>query len=119
MAAELKNVMVEWIELKQNIADARKDIKVLSQREKELAETIKQHMIQQDVEDVKIQDKKIKLRSKVVKTSITRPVIETGLGVYFAGDALKVETAIKTIIDNAPEKERFTLSLTNGVSRRS
>jgi Family of unknown function (DUF5760) len=117
MAADLKSVMVEWIELKKNIADARKDIQLLSRREKELAEQIKNHMIEQDVEDVKIQDKKIKLRSKVVKTGITRPVIETGLGVYFAGDTVKVETVIKTIIDNAPEKERFTLSLVNGVSR--
>jgi hypothetical protein len=111
MADRLKTVITEWIDLKKHLASARKDIQVLSKREKALAEDIKTMMLENEVEDVKIQDKKIKLRTKTVKAGITKDVIQHGLSVFFSGDAVKVETVIKTIVDNAPSKERTTLLL--------
>ena len=109
--SEFKNAMSEWIELKKHIVDARKDISVLVKREKELAEIIKQNMIQNDVDDVKLQDKKVRLNKKNSKGGITKDVIQTGLNTYFSGDTVKVEGAMKAIIDSAPVKERFTLSV--------
>ena len=103
--------MTEWIELKKHITQARKDLSVLSKREKELSEFIKQSMVKNDVEDVKIQENKVRLRTKNSKGSITKDVIQTGLTSYFSGDAVKVEGAMKAILDSAPVKERSTLSL--------
>lgn len=111
MASDLKNVMTEWIELKKQIAQARKDMSVLVKREKELSEAIKQTMKQNDVDDVKIQENKVRLRTKNAKGSITKDVIQTGLTTYFSGDVVKVEGAMKAIIDSAPVKERSTLSI--------
>lgn len=109
--SDFKSVMTEWIEIKKHIAQARKDISMLVKREKTLSEVIKQNMIQNDVEDVKISDKKVRLRVKNAKGSITRDVIQTGLMSYFGGDAVKVEGAMKAIIDSAPVKQRSTLSI--------
>ena len=109
--ADLKSIMTEWIELKKHITQARKDLSVLSKREKELSEFIKQSMVQNDVEDVKIQENKVRLRTKNAKGSITKDVIQNGLATYFSGDAVKVEGAMKAILDSAPVKQRSTLSL--------
>jgi hypothetical protein len=109
--SDLKSIMTEWIELKKHITKARKDISVLSKREKELSEIIKQSMVKNDVEDVKIQDNKVRLRTKNAKGGITKDVIQTGLTAYFSGDTVKVEGAMKAILDSAPVKQRATLSL--------
>ncbi len=109
--SDFKSAMTEWIDLKKQITEARKDISVLVKREKALSEFIKYNMTQNDVEDVKIQDKKVRLRTKNAKGGITREVIVTGLTTYFSGDVVKVEGAMKSIIDSAPVKQRATLSI--------
>lgn len=114
MATDLKTVMTEWIELKKHLAQARKDLSLLAKREKMLSEIIKQNMVQNDVEDVKIQDNKVRMRTKNAKGGITKEVIHTGLTSYFSGDAVKVEGAMKAIIDSAPVKQRSTLSILKG-----
>ena len=65
--SDLKSVMTEWIELKKHITQARKDLSVLSKREKELSEFIKQSMVKNDVEDVKI----LTARYNTIKIIIT------------------------------------------------
>jgi hypothetical protein len=114
MTSELKTVMTEWIELKKHLAQARKDLSLLAKREKMLADVIKQNMVQNDVEDVKIQDNKVRMRTKNAKGGITKEVIQSGLTSYFSGDAVKVEGAMKAIIDSAPVKQRSTLSILKG-----
>jgi hypothetical protein len=112
--SDFKNAMTEWIELKKHLAQARKDLSLLAKREKMLAEIIKQNMVQNDVEDVKIQDNKVRMRTKNSKGGITKDVIQSGLSSYFSGDAVKVEGAMKAIIDSAPVKQRSTLSILKG-----
>lgn len=114
MASDLKTVMTEWIELKKHLAQARKDLSLLAKREKMLSDIIKQNMVQNDVEDVKIQDNKVRMRTKNAKGGITKEVIQSGLTSYFSGDAVKVEGAMKAIIDSAPVKQRSTLSILKG-----
>lgn len=109
--SELRESMFEWIELKKQIAAARADLSVLTKREKELSEVIKKNMTQIKVENVKIQDNSVRLRVKNAKGGITKDVIQTGLNTYFSGDEVKVEGAMKAILDSAPVKERSTLSL--------
>jgi hypothetical protein len=112
--SDFKNAMTEWIELKKHLAQARKDLSLLAKREKMLAEIIKQNMVQNDVEDVKIQDNKVRMRTKNAKGGITKDVIQSGLTSYFSGDAVKVEGAMKAIVDSAPVKQRSTLSILKG-----
>jgi hypothetical protein len=109
--SDFKNAVTEWLELKKHIAQARKDMSVLTKREKVLSDVIKQNMEQNEVDDVKIQDKKVRMRIKNAKGSITKDVIQTGLVTYFSGDSVKVEGAMKAIIDSAPVKQRSTLSV--------
>ena len=109
--ADLKSVVTEWIDLKKHIAQARKDLSILTKREKMLSDVIKQNMVQNDVEDLKVQDNKVRMRTKNAKGSITKDVIQTGLSSYFSGDTVKVEGAMKAIIDSAPVKQRSNLSI--------
>lgn len=109
--ADLKSVVTEWIDLKKHIAQARKDLSVLTKREKMLSDVIKQNMVQNDVEDLKVQDNKVRMRTKNAKGSITKDVIQSGLNTYFSGDTVKVEGAMKAIIDSAPVKQRSNLSI--------
>jgi hypothetical protein len=109
--ADLKQRIEEWAQLKKQIADIRKDVSVLAKREKELAASIKESMKQADVEDVKTGDKKVRLREKQSKGSITKDVIVQGLTSYFSGDAVKVEGAMKAITDSAPAKTTSSLAL--------
>ena len=109
--SDFKSIVTEWIELKKHITQARKDLSVLAKREKMLSEMIKQNMAQEDVEDVKIQDNKVRMRTKNAKGSITKDVIQSGLTTYFSGDVVKVEGAMKAIIDSAPVKQRSSLSI--------
>ncbi len=112
--SDLKSTVTEWIELKKHLAQARKDLSLLAKREKMLAEIIKQNMVQNDVDDVKIQDNKVRMRTKNAKGGITKDVIQSGLSSYFSGDAVKVEGAMKAILDSAPVKQRSTLSILKG-----
>ncbi len=112
--ADFKSVVTEWIDLKKHIAQARKDLSVLVKREKMLSDVIKQNMVQNDVEDVRVQENKVRMRTKNAKGSITKDVIQTGLTTYFSGDAVKVEGAMKAIIDSAPVKQRSSLSVLKG-----
>ena len=109
--SDFKSAVTEWIELKKHIAQARKDLSVLAKREKMLADVIKQNMEENEVDDVKIQDNKVRMRTKNAKGGITKDVIQTGLTTYFSGDSVKVEGAMKAITDSAPVKQRSTLSV--------
>ena len=112
--SDFKSVVTEWIDLKKHIAQARKDLSVLVKREKMLSDVIKQNMVQNDVEDVRVQENKVRMRTKNAKGSITKDVIQNGLTTYFSGDAVKVEGAMKAIIDSAPVKQRSSLSVLKG-----
>jgi hypothetical protein len=116
--AELKQSIEEWMQLKEQIKEIRKDVSVLSKREKELASLIKNSMKEQDVDDIKLNDKKVRMRVKEGKGSITKDVIVKGLTSYFSGDSVKVEGAMKAISDSAPAKTTSSLSLLNNGSKK-
>jgi len=116
--ADLKTSIEEWMQLKDQIKEIRKDVSVLSKREKELAGIIKESMKAQDVDDIKLNDKKVRMRVKEGKGSITKEVIVTGLTTYFSGDTVKVEGAMKAISDSAPSKTTSSLSLLKNGSKQ-
>lgn len=101
-----KHRMSEWISLKSQLAAIRKDTSVLSKREKELRELLKNDMKQADIETVNVRDQvKVNLKKTVKKQSISKPVmgmINTGLSTYFGGDLARVEGATQAILDSSP-----------------
>lgn len=109
--ADLKSVVTEWIELKKHISQARKDLSVLAKREKMLSDIIKQNMAQNEVDDLKVQENKVRMRTKNAKGSLTKDVVHSGLNTYFSGDEVKVEGAMKAILDSVPVKQRASLSI--------
>ena len=113
--SEFKELMTEWLSLKQQIAAARKDMGVLNQREKELRAQVQSVMKNiketQDVDTVKVNQEKVSLRTKETRGGITKQVILAGLRAYFGGDETRVEQVFQAILDSAPVKERSTLTV--------
>jgi len=122
MAAEItdefRTAMASWVELKTQLSAARKDMKILNQREKELKDFIKNYMKSQKIDNVNLKNNgKVAIRHTVKKSSMTREAVRAGLIIYFAGDEIKVEGAMNCIIDNLEETESDVISLT-GLEKR-
>ena len=122
MAAEItdefRTAMASWVELKTQLSSARKDMKILNTREKELKEFIKNYMKNQKIDNVNLKNNgKVAIRHTVKKASMTREAVRAGLTIYFSGDEVKVEGAMNTIIDNLDETESDVISLT-GLEKR-
>lgn len=104
--ADFKAAMTEWVTLKAQLLAARKDLQVLNKREKELRQFVTQHMAQNEIDTVKVQDKvKVNLKKKKTKGAITKDVIRRGLMTFFGGNEAQVEGAFNAILDAAPVKE--------------
>ena len=115
---EFRSAMASWVELKTQLAAARKDMKVLNTREKELKEFIKNYMKGQQIDNVNLKKGKVAIRHTVKKSGMTREAVRSGLAVYFSGDETKVEGAMNCIIDNLPQMEQDVISLT-GLEKRT
>ena len=109
---EFKTAMTEWVNLKAQLAAARKDLQVLNKREKDLRKFVTEHMAQNEIDTVKIQDKvKVNLKKKKAKGGITKDVIRKGLASYFGGNEAQVEGAFQAILDAAPTKETSSVTV--------
>ena len=115
---EFRTAMASWVELKTQLSAARKDMKVLNDREKQLKDFIKNYMKNQQIDNVNLKKGKVAIRHTVKKSSMTREAVRSGLAIYFAGDEVKVEGAMTCINDNLPEVEADVISLT-GLEKRT
>lgn len=111
MGDEFRDAMEEWVELKKQLAEARKDLKILNKREKELGAFIKKYMKNEQIDIVKVKTHKVSFKQRKVKGALTRDIIKKGLLSFFGGDEVRAEGAFQAIIDAAPETERDTVSL--------
>lgn len=109
---EFRTKMAEWVELKKQLAEVRKDIKVLNQKEKELKAYIGDYMKEQQIDNINLKKGKVTRRVTQKKPTFSKKAVESGLGVYFQGDEVRVEAAINCITDNLPAEERDVVSLT-------
>jgi len=109
---EFRSAMADWVELKNQLSEARKDMKVLNTREKQLKEYIKGYMKNQALDLINLKKGKVSLRTTVKKATFTKDAVQTGLGVYFDGDEARVERAMTCILDNIPTSESEVISLT-------
>jgi len=72
MAAEItdefRTAMASWVELKTQLSAARKDMKIINQREKELKDFIKNYMKSQKIDNVNLKNNgKVAIRHTVKK----------------------------------------------------
>jgi hypothetical protein len=103
---EFKHATNEWIAIKTQLAAARKDLSVLNQREKELRQFVTNHMAENEIDTVKVQDKvKVNLKVKKTRGGLTKEVIKRGLSTYFSGDEVRIEGAFNAIQDAIEVKE--------------
>ena len=110
---DFKAAMTEWVNLKAQLAAARKDLGVLNGREKDLRKFVTGHMQQYEIDTVRVQDKvKVNFKVKKTKGAITKDVIKKGLGSFFGGNDAQVEGAFQAILDAAPEKEVTGVTVT-------
>ena len=115
---EFRSAMADWVELKTQLTEARKDMKVLNEREKQLKEFIKTFMKNQSLDLINLKKGKVTLKTTVKKSSMTREAVRNGLTVYFGGDEAKVDGAIQCILDNLESEEADVISLT-GLTRKT
>lgn len=109
---DFRRAMTEWVELKKQLAEARKDMKVLTDREKELKEFIKTSMKNQQIDTVNLRKGKVSLKTSKRKGTLTRKAVEEGLSKFFSGDEVKVESALNAIYDTIGEVQSDNISLT-------
>jgi hypothetical protein len=109
---ELSESVSKLVELSKQLAEAKSDIKILTQEEKRLKETVRSHMVGQGIDTINLRKGKISLRKSVRKGSMNKDAIREGLLVFFGGDEAKVEGALNAIQDNIKVKESTSLSLT-------
>lgn len=111
LAQEFKDAMKEWVELKKVITEARKDLKGLSDRERNLKTYIKGYMKSTKIDTCNLRKGKVSLNVKQAKKAITAKTIEQGLLNFFENDAERTQAAIESINDSRELTERETLSL--------
>ena len=114
---EFRKAMSEWVEIKTQLAEARKDMKVLNTREKELKEYVKTFMKDQQIDKVNLKKGRVTLKTTKRSGSLTKKIVEEGLKVYFNGDDTRVEGALNSIYDLIETKETDNISLT-GISNK-
>ena len=109
---DFKQAMTEWVALKAQLAAARKDLSVLNKREKDLRQFVTQHMKQNEIDTVRVQEKvKVNLKTKKTRGGITKDVIKKGLHSYFGGNEAQIEGAFQAILDAAPVQEKSGVSV--------
>ena len=109
---ELSESVSKLVELSKQLAEAKSDIKILTQEEKRLKESVKKHMVNQGIDTINLRKGKINLRKSVRKGSMNKEAIREGLLKFFGGDEAKLEGALNAIQDTIKVKESTTLSLT-------
>lgn len=112
VSEEFRKAMNEWVELKKQLTEARKDMKVLTDREKELKTYVKTFMQETQIDTVNLKKGKATLKKTVRTPSLTKKAVEQGLTQYFSGDETRVEAAMNAIYDTLQKVESESVSLT-------
>ena len=110
---DFKNAMTEWVNLKAQLASARKDLSVLNVREKELRKMVTEHLARNEIDTVRIHDKiKVNFKKSKKKGSLNKDVIKKGLYSFFGGNEAQVEGAFQAILDAAPVTDTMGVTVT-------
>ena len=114
ITTEFRVRMAEWVELKKQLTEARKDMKILNQKEKELKEFIKTFMKEEKIDNINLKKGKVSLRTSKKKPTFSKKAVQEGLTVYFGGDEIRLEAAMTCISDTleAEAEDKDVISLT-------
>ena len=112
VSSDLSESVAKLVELTKQLTEAKSDIKVLTQEEKRLKESVKKHMVGQGIDTINLRKGKISIRKSVRKGSMNKDAIKEGLLTFFGGDETKVEGALNAIQDGLKMKESTSISLT-------
>jgi hypothetical protein len=115
---EFRKKMAEWVNLKKTLVDARKDVKILNEKEKELKSFIMKFMEKEGIDNVNLKKGKVTLRNSNKKETLTKERVQNGLLKHFNGDEVQTETAMNCIVDNLEVKKSSVISLT-GVNKKN
>jgi Family of unknown function (DUF5760) len=116
---QFRSAMSDWVEIKKQLSNARSDMKVLNNREKQLKEFIKNYMKSQKIDLVNLKKGKVTLRTTQKKSSFTKAAVVAGLTIYFQGDEVKVESVMTCINDNLDTSQAEIISLTGIKTKQS
>ena len=108
---DFRRAMVEWTDIKGQLKDARKDLKVLNTREKELNLYNKKFMDMKSIDACKVKENKVSLAKKKTRGGLTKDTVTKGLLEFFEHDNAKVESCMKVIMEARPTTERQTLTV--------
>jgi hypothetical protein len=109
---ELSENVAKLVELSKQLKEAKSDIKVLNQAEKQLKELIKANMLNQGIDTINLRKGKISIRKSNRKSGMTKDSVRSGLESFFGGNEAQVEGAMNAIQDNLTVKESVSLAVT-------
>jgi hypothetical protein len=109
---ELSENVAKLVELSKQLKEAKSDIKVLNQAEKQLKELIKANMLNQGIDTINLRKGKISIRKSNRKSGMTKDTVRSGLEAFFGGNEAQVEGAMNAIQDNLTVKESVSLAVT-------
>jgi hypothetical protein len=116
MAAEItdefREKMAEWVELKKQLAAARKDMKVLNNREKELNLFIKSYMKSTQIDNVNLRQGKVSYKKTVRSETFSKKIVQEGALDFCKGQEEEVERLMECIKSKQKKVEKDTISLT-------
>lgn len=116
---EFRKYMSEWVELKRQLAEARKDMKVLNGREKQLKEYIAEYMQKTKIDTLSMsRGEKVSLKTSNRAGTMSKEAVIRGLDIYFEGDEVRTEAAMNCIRDNIDRKDVRTVSVT-GLNKKN
>ena len=109
---ELSENVAKLVELSKQLKEAKSDIKVLNQAEKQLKELIKSNMLNLGIYKINLRKGKISIRKTNRKSGMTKDSVRNGLESFFGGNEAQVEGAMNAIQDNLTVKESVSLAVT-------
>jgi|SRR6056300_719060 oligoendopeptidase F len=112
ITSELSENVAKLVELSKQLKEAKSDIKVLNQAEKQLKELIKANMLNQGIDTINLRKGKISIRKSNRKSGMTKDSVRNGLESFFGGNEAQVEGAMNAIQDNLTVRESVSLAVT-------
>lgn len=112
ITSELSENVAKLVELSKQLKEAKSDIKVLNQAEKQLKELIKANMLNQGIDTINLRKGKISIRKTNRKSGMTKDSVRNGLETFFGGNEAQVEGAMNAIQDNLTVRESVSLAVT-------
>ena len=109
---EFRSKMAEWVELKNQLTEARKDMKVINTREKELNLYIKNYMKANEIDNVNLRQGKVSYKKTQKKETFTKKIVSKGLFRYCEENETEVEKALECISGALEVTEKDMISLT-------